>query len=180
MLKLYLNALRKWPLQVKCISSGFLFGFGDFIAQSLNGGTKIGQYDNRRLLAFSSYGCFFHASTQHYWFNWMEKNIAHGLLWDSKPFAQSLIRVSVQTLTFAPMSIVAVMTWMNIARGVTVKETIEKISFNYLYNVWLTGVVFWFPTMILVFRYVPLLYRVIATSTANIIWSAYLSCKLTF
>jgi len=37
--------------------------------------------------------------------------------------------------------------------------------------------VFWVPTMLAIYRYVPLHGRVVVTSAANVGWSSYLSMK---
>ena len=43
--------------------------------------------------------------------------------------------------------------------------------------IWLAGGTFWIPTMLCVYRFVPLHARVVVTSAANVVWSTYLSTK---
>lgn len=109
---MYAKQLKTRPLLTKAITSGFLFAIGDTIAQRLK---KIDDFG--RSVAFTSYGLFVHAPSQHYWFPWMERTIATGSVWTTRPMIQATIRVAVHTFTYAPISIVAVFTWMSVSTG---------------------------------------------------------------
>ena len=171
-LRTYNEALKAMPLLTKGTTAGVLFGFGDTIAQTAE---KRETHDMRRKASFIAFGATFFAPTQHYWFQWMEMSVARGAAWDARGLvAQSMARVTVHSLVYAPFSIASLFVWMDIFNG---SGTLEEVTPAAIFPIWLAGGTFWIPTMFAIYRYVPLQARVVVTSIANVAWSTYLSIK---
>eukprot|EP00434_Breviolum_minutum_P035211 symbB.v1.2.031161.t1/scaffold3586.1/size53639/3 len=146
-----------------CVSAGVLFSLGDFLAQSLEVG---GVPDLQRLMAFGSYGASWYAISQHYWFLWMERHVA--TTWS--PPRAAVARVAAHSAVFAPFSIVSLFGWMAVTTGRSWEELQQICHPEAVFRVWAAGTVFWVPTMLGVYRFVPLHARVVVTSGANVLW----------
>ena len=182
MLQTYLQILNKRPLLTKSITSGILFACGDIIAQSFlipsPNDNKLSQsLDWYGLVSFSSFGLILYAPSNHYWFAWMEKTVAVGKYYQTRPMVQALARVTLHSIAYAPFSIISLFLWMGIAQGNSSSALKESISPQKVFPIWWAGAVFWIPTMLSIYRFVPLNLRVLATSTANVFWTTYLSFK---
>ena len=194
MLQGYLNVLKKRPLATKCITAGVLFASGDIIAQTLlvpaphsdspnaspvpvNVSKTKNTFDWQGLLSFSAFGCLFYAPSNHSWFAWMERSIATTKYYQTRPMLQALLRVSLHSVIYAPFSIICLFVWMGVTQGNSTSAIQASIAPHKIFPIWWTGGIFWIPTMLSIYRFVPLHLRVLATSTANVFWTTYLSYK---
>ncbi len=100
----------------------------------------------------------------------MENNVAVG--W-AQPLRQAFVRVCVHSIVYAPFSIASVFVWTAAANG----HGLSAPRFSQVVPVWAAGSAFWVPTMLCVYRFVPLHARVVVTSVCNVGWSSYLSLK---
>lgn len=66
---------------------------------------------------------------------------------------------------------------MGVAQGSSSHVLQATISPHNIFPIWCTGGIFWIPTMLSIYRFVPLHLRVLATSSANVFWTTYLSYK---
>ncbi|CAM9353030.1 unnamed protein product [Ectocarpus fasciculatus] len=172
----YLSALRSRPLLTKSVTGGVLFAIGDSANQCYHHEKK---YDVKGAAIFTGFGTLLYAPTNHFWFGWMETNIACGLSWSKKPLTQALARVVFHSCTYAPFSIISLFLWSGYLSGQPMDSIVELIAPSAMTHIWLTGSVFWIPTMLGIYRFVPLHLRVLATSLANVFWTTYLSFKKT-
>eukprot|EP00435_Cladocopium_sp_Y103_P068928 s857_g32.t1 len=170
MLAAYSALLQRRPLLTKGCSAGLLFSLGDFLAQRLETTEPM---DLQRLMAFGSYGASWYAISQHYWFAWMERHVACG--WSASSAA--VARVAAHSAVFAPFSIVSLFGWMAVTTGRSWQELQDICHPEAIFRTWAAGTIFWIPTMLGVYRFVPLQGRVVVTSGANVLWSCYLSWK---
>ncbi|CAL1155197.1 unnamed protein product [Cladocopium goreaui] len=164
MLAAYSALLQRRPLIIKGCSAGLLFSLGDFMAQRLETAEAM---DLQRLMAFGSYGASWYAISQHYWFAWMERHVACG--WS--PSSAAVARVAAHSAVFAPFSIVSLFGWMTITTGRSWQELKDICHPEAIFSTWAAGTIFWIPTMLGVYRFVPLQGRVVVTSGANVLWS---------
>jgi len=164
----YAVALKHSPMLTKAASAGVLFGLGDVLAQQ----QQLKPFDARRAASLASFAALVYAPAQHAWFGWMEANVATGRAFAARPLLQAAARVVTHSVVFAPCSIAALFAWTAVDRGEGLVAACapEKIFFP-----WAAGSVFWVPTMLGVFRFVPVASRVVVTSACNVGWSAYLS-----
>ena len=195
MLGAYSKALQTMPLVTKGGTAALLFGIGDTLAQQTSGRGADGAaasagHDSQRALAFVTFGGLFYAPTQHFWFAWMERNVAAGAGWAREPMKQATARVCLHSSVYAPFSIASLFIWMDLfssspAAPPPAQETLAGRAQRALSNarpevifpIWLAGGTFWIPTMLGIYRFVPLHGRVVVTSAANVAWSTYLSFK---
>lgn len=180
MLKAYSKALQTMPLVTKGTTTAAMFGIGDTLAQLVmeKGGGTAGvdevAYDARRGAAFVAFGGVLSAPTQHFWFEWMERNVA--LTW--RPLRQATARVCLHSLVYAPFSIASLFVWMELFSRPGEGDlwiAFMQVQPAAIFPIWLAGGSFWIPTMLAVYRFVPLHGRVVVTSIANVVWSTYLS-----
>lgn len=167
----------------KCLTAGALFASGDILAQkfleapSANNKRSI-QFDWSRLLSFSAFGCVVFAPSNHYWFAWMERSVATSSHYQARPMLQALLRVTLHSAIYAPCSIIFLFLWMGVTQGNrTFLSLQDSIAPQKVLPVWRAGAVFWIPTMLAIYRFVPLHVRVLATSAGNVFWTTYLSHK---
>ena len=172
----YLTALKRSPLLTISVTGGVLFAIGDTVNQSYHHEKK---YDAKGAAIFTGFGALLYSPTNHYWFGWMEKNIAGGVNWSRKPMAQALARVVFHSCSYAPFSIVSLFLWTGFFSGQSMDSILEIIAPDAMAQIWLIGSIFWIPTMAGIYRFVPLHLRVLATSLANVFWTTYLSFKKT-
>jgi len=85
----YNNALEKYPLTTKSITSGAMYAAGDLIAQYSEayssckpGEEKVMKWNKNRTLAFLIFGTVIGGPLYHYWFNYL--NELPALLWQMK------------------------------------------------------------------------------------------------
>eukprot|EP00913_Durusdinium_trenchii_P031278 g29285.t1 len=148
LLAAYSSWLQRRPLTTKGISAGLLFSLGDWLAQKLESGGA--SPDLQRLAAFGSFGASWYAISQHYC-----------------PTRAALARVVTHSAVYAPFSIVSLFAWMGWAHGESSEELLAHCHPEAVFGVWAAGTVFWIPTMLAVYRFVPLHGRVVVTSGAN-------------
>lgn len=172
----YLRLLGRQPLLTKSFTGGILFAIGDSINQSMSPGKS---YDVKGAMSFTAFGALLYSPSNHYWFAWMENNVATGLKWSQKQLSQAFSRVLIHSVVFAPFSIVSLFVWSGFLSGESLEGIVDIIKPAAMFQIWFTGSVFWIPTMLTIYRYIPLQLRVLATSTANVFWTAYLSHKKT-
>jgi hypothetical protein len=184
MLGAYSRALQTAPLVTKSSTAAILFGIGDSLAQwttaADEGGltaSRTAVYDARRAAAFMAFGGAFYAPTQHFWFAWMERNVAAGASWTVRPLRQASARVGLHSLVYAPFSIASLFVWMDLFATGDPWAALAKAQPATIIPIWLAGGSFWIPTMLVIYRFVPLHARVVVTSVSNVAWSTYLSLK---
>jgi len=97
--------------------------------------------------------------------------------WGAQPLRQAMARVGMHSMVYAPASIAANFAWVGMSRGLSIPETLSCAAPNAVVPVWAAGSFFWVPTMLYIYRFVPLDLRVVVTAAANIVWAAYLSMK---
>jgi protein Mpv17 len=179
MLHAYLRILQSRPLVTKSLTAGALFASGDIIAQTLlvPPSTLNKPFDWSGLASFSAFGCLLYAPSNHYWFSWMERSIATATYYQTRPMLQALARVTLHSVVYAPFSIICLFLWMGVAQGSSVLALQASVAPQKVFPIWWTGGIFWIPTMLSIYRFVPLHLRVLATSTANVFWTTYLAHK---
>ena len=175
-LNAYLRALKRQPLVTKSVTGGVLFAVGDTVNQSL---LPHKAYDIKGALSFIGFGALLYSPTNHFWFAWMEKNFATGLKWTRRPMMQAFARVIFHSVVYAPFSIISLFIWSGVFSGQSMDGIVDMINPSAMSQIWLTGSVFWIPTMLCIYRFVPLNLRVLGTSMANVFWTTYLSYKKT-
>lgn len=175
-LNAYLKMLQRAPLLTKSVTGGALFAIGDTVNQCLH---PLNAYDIKGAVSFAAFGALWYAPTNHFWFAWMERNIASGASWSHKPMMQAFTRVILHSAVYAPFSIVSLFVWSGTFSGQEISGILDMIAPQAMSQIWLAGSFFWIPIMLGIYRFVPYQMRVLATSLANVFWTGYLSYKKT-
>eukprot|EP00802_Teleaulax_amphioxeia_P026682 Tamp_27818.p2 GENE.Tamp_27818~~Tamp_27818.p2 ORF type:complete len:209 (-),score=35.24 Tamp_27818:213-800(-) len=180
----YARQLQTRPLATKSITSGVLFGVGDVISQNLpsTGSGDRGRglseeqghgepLDVGRVAWLACFGVVLYAPTNHWWFAFQERNVT---AFKSRPAAQAALRVAVHSVVYAPFSVAAFVAWVALREDSA--AIVGRVKEN-TFKLWASGTVFWVPTMLGIYRYVPNQHRVGVTTVCNLAWSTYLSLK---
>jgi len=74
-IKFYSGYLDTYPLVVKSITSGFMYGIGDIMAQGIESKqqNKDFKLDIKRLIIFTTFGTIIAGPMYHYWFNNLDR-----------------------------------------------------------------------------------------------------------
>lgn len=192
-LKRYAIFLEKKPVLANMITSGFLFGTGDLIAQKINHNNndnyKDKKIDFNRTLYNVIYGGIIFAPIANKLYRILNNKIYYPFkinnikLAKYKNFFDTICRVSVDQLIWSPIGIVlyfSMMTvmenWKNVLNNpAVIKEKIAiKIDTRFR-DTLLANWSVWPIFQIVNFSLVPLPFRVSAVNIVSILWNAFLS-----
>ncbi|CCK70010.1 ethanol metabolism protein KNAG_0D02610 [Huiozyma naganishii CBS 8797] len=194
-LDLYTNALRKRPKTTNAIMTGVLFGLGDVSAQlmfsypndskhtPLSHGETLDDiakskgwvYDVPRTLRAVSYGALIFSFIGDKWY----KILNFKVKLKGKPssdWSNRLLRVGVDQLLFAPLSLPFYFSCMTIMEGGnwgTIKNKLKNQWWSTLVTNWAVWPLF----QSINFSFVPLQHQLLAVNTVAIFWNTYLSYK---
>ncbi|KAI3406293.1 hypothetical protein KGF56_000773 [Candida oxycetoniae] len=174
----YNQLLLKKPLVTNMVSTGFLLGAGDFLAQNLFPTYSEQPYDYMRTLRAVFYGGIIFAPLGDKWYKILNTKI----VWAGKNerTMSTVLRVLVDQLFFAPfIGIPLYYVSMTILENKQpyVENILEKFHTSYwptLRGNWLVWPIFqWFN-----FYLLPVQYRLLAVNLISIGWNTYLSYML--
>ncbi|OQR95894.1 hypothetical protein THRCLA_07480 [Thraustotheca clavata] len=169
--------LHKHPILTKSITTGCIFGVGDFIAQMFFRQENT-EFSLVRLGMTSSYGCVLQGPFLHFWFGRLEA------LWPASNAKSIMKKMAMHHTVFAAITIMAFNSFagcipapnddkpLNERFAISVDKSIERMP-----SIWMTGNYFWVPLNILIFGLIPLPLRPVVSSGGNIVWSSYLSYR---
>ncbi len=83
--------------------------------------------------------------------------------------------MTLHSLIYAPLNISCVVAVMAHYTGHDPHSRIRERAFD----MWAIGSAFWIPLILCNYRFVPLRHRVVVTSAANLVWTAFLSFRST-
>ncbi len=131
------------------------------------------KWDTARTARMAGFGLLVSAPTAYGWYHLMDKFIP------AQTTAASLQKVVIHSLCYAPFNISTAIGWIAYtAPGGTPDLALKRIQERML-GVWQAGSLFWIPVMAGTYRFVPLRYRVVVTSAASVVWTAFLSTTQT-
>jgi len=161
----YLDCLESNPLITKILTTAFLVGGGDVIAQLfIEKNSSLDPHRSMKMLIFG--GCIVGPSL-HFWYNFLNRTFTVA------GTSGALQRLACDQGIFAPTFIVIAFTFMLGMDG-----RIHDVPVHLKEHWWPTTVtnwVLWIPTMFLVFRFVPLSLQVLVVNGVALIWNTYLS-----
>lgn len=171
----YNNLLIKRPLITNVLTTGVLFGAGDYLAQAFSNE----KYDYRRTTRAVIYGSLIFAPLGDKWYKFIGKyQRTHSGQLKYGQYLNLALTVGADQLVFAPF--VAIPTYFSIMT--LMKNQFEnennKISDNLKKNYWTTLQSNWlvWPAFQLVnFAIVPVHFRLLAVNVFSIAWNCYLS-----
>ncbi|KAK9236445.1 hypothetical protein V1525DRAFT_346041 [Lipomyces kononenkoae] len=174
-----MSALFKWyngrlaarPVLTQCLTTAFLFGTGDIIAQTFSPDATLGgKYDYIRTGRMCVYGGVVFAPLAIQWYRMISARIVIPGRWA----AEALARMAVDQMVWAPVGI----TSFYVSMGVLQLHSLEKIR-QEIQTKWrqtmIRNYIVWPAVQFVNFAMVPLEYRLMVVNIVSIFWNAYLS-----
>lgn len=174
----YNQLLLKRPIATNILTTGFLFGSGDYLAQTAF--EKLPNYDFPRTARAVIYGGLIFAPIGDKWYKFLNKLQPFGTKSLNSARLNTVARVAVDQLGFAPVLAVpmyfSVMTFLEMS-STPVADIRHKLSENW----WSTLKVNWlvWPAFQAVnFYLVPVHLRLLSVNVISIVWNCYMSLVL--
>lgn len=178
----YSQALARRPLLTNILTSGFLFGSGDYLAQHLFSSSN--QYDYHRTLRATLFGSIIFAPIADKWYRFLNKLTFPVGTRKFTPFKKRLLdtatRVSVDQLGFAPfIGIPLYYSCMSILEfnPDPLKVAQHRLSVNWWHTLQTNWIV-WPVFQLFNFAFIPVQFRLLVVNVLSIGWNCYLSYVL--
>ncbi|KAK9475368.1 uncharacterized protein V1510DRAFT_427718 [Dipodascopsis tothii] len=165
----YNALLTQRPLLTQATTSGFLFGAGDALAQTLSPG-KDERYDYMRTARMSFYGGVIFAPVVSHWYRFVTKTIVI----PGRPNLEAVARMTADQTIFAPNGIAAFYVGMGLLEAKSWDEIKQDLSDKW-YPTMVGNYVVWPAVQIINFRFIPLAYRLLFVNSVSIGWNAFMS-----
>lgn len=162
----YDGHLTRSPVLTKSATSCGLFGVGDGLAQSIEGGEGV---DGRRVARMMAFGLL-QAPPAHRWYNFLDRTVA------GSGAGVVLRKVVADQLTWTPAMTFVFFTYMNVAAGVAPAASVADAQAKLLPTLKVNYAVWPFIHCV-TFSVVPLPYRVLWINGCSCFWSAFLSLQ---
>lgn len=175
MFSFYSKCLSIYPKSTNFISTGLLFGTGDFIAQS----TSEGPFDYARTLRSVAYGSCVFSFIGDKWYRLLAKVKYPGKPLNSNrlnSIRTGITKTAVDQLLWAPVGIGLYFTVMSIFERKSYEQAKQKLIDNY----WVTLKINWYvwPLFQLFnLNLVPVHYQLLTVNLFSIIWNTFLSLR---
>ncbi|KAI9274395.1 hypothetical protein BDA99DRAFT_497377 [Phascolomyces articulosus] len=165
----YNRALAKRPILVQCITTAFLFGTGDVIAQQVVERKGLKSHEMTRTLRMAGFGGLFAGPVLSNWYRFVELNIK-----GATPVTTLLKKVAADQFLCAPIFIGVFFSAQGLLEGKSVGQIQEKLENGYTTAV-LANYKIWPAVQLINFYFTPLNYRLMVTNVVSLGWNAYLS-----
>jgi len=170
----YNHLLKTKPLATNVVSTGLLFGAGDYLAQriAISKLETDQKYDYSRSLRAIIYGGIIFAPIGDKWYKILNRVNIPGYK-DSK-FVNTAARVAVDQGVFAPFIGIplyySMMTVMEGGDGIAIEKKIKRNWWDTLTTNWMV----WPAIQVLNFGFVPVQLRLFVVNVVSIGWNCYL------
>lgn len=176
-LSLYTNSLRKHPRITNSITTGFLFGSGDIIAQVLD--TSPSKYDIRRTLRAVIYGSLIFSFVGDRWYRFLST-----IKFPGPPLSNprlnnmrtGILKMSIDQLGFAPIGIPLYYSIMSILENRTIEGIDQKLKDNWLPTLQANWMV-WPVFQVFNLSLIPVQHQLLCVNVVSIFWNTYLSMR---
>jgi len=184
----YARSNTERPFVTRALTTGFLAGMGDVMAQFVQrdvtrsrnsireggGSSRESQpwYDPQRTLVMASWGTIASGPFNHFWYMWLDRSIALPRL------AHSVgLKIVLDHVVYFPV-LVGFFAWTDFFRGraESASDAVVSAVFNeQLMPLMRANVVAWTGVHMLTFTMIPAAYHVLWVSVASLFWSGYCS-----
>lgn len=171
----YNKVLKNYPKRTNAVTTGALFGTGDFIAQCLyHDDNDQQEYNFHRTARGVIYGCIF-SFIGDKWFRFLNVRINFPNKPQNSPL-NPILRVVIDQLCFAPLGIPFYFFCITLLEGKNLNDSISKVEKTW----WTTlkanyGV--WPAVQLINFSLVPVHHRLLTINLVAIFWNTYISYK---
>ncbi|KAF2879609.1 hypothetical protein ILUMI_26560 [Ignelater luminosus] len=170
-LRIYENALRRYPLLTSSIQTSMLMATGDIISQTVIEETSLKKVNLKRTAQFASVGLFLAGPALTTWYRVLAKTFG-----DKGHTSVVLKKVALDQFVFAPAFIGVFLTALGVVQGKDPQVTVAEVKKNYL-DVVISNYKLWPWVQLGNFYLVPLRYQVLVVQLVAILWNTYLSWK---
>ncbi|KAF9652708.1 hypothetical protein BDM02DRAFT_3183395 [Thelephora ganbajun] len=167
LLRAYNAVLIRRPMLAQCATGGFLFGFGDVIAQQLVEG-RGKDHDFTRTVRLGFYGGIMFAPIMTKWYQFLNR------LQFNTPSKALVYRVYLDQAVFSPAAVVFFFGSMSVLEGKGLGGATDKISHAYVPTLLRNWAVY-IPTQVINFTVIPSHLRFVFVGVVSLFWNTYLS-----
>lgn len=192
LLELYKHLLTKRPHTTNAVMTGSLFGIGDIAAQLLFSHSEypssdkydivsddyvrfLDSYDYLRTLRAITYGSLIFSFIGKKWYNILHYNVRFSNMHNSH-WKNQLLRVSVDQLLFAPISLPFYFGCMTIMEGQPIAVAKQKLEVEW-WNTLKVNWTIWPLFQTINFSFIPVQHQLLVVNLMAIFWNAFLSYK---
>ncbi|KAJ9555689.1 hypothetical protein OSB04_010303 [Centaurea solstitialis] len=191
----YQNCLSIHPVKTQVISSGLIWGLGDFAAQAVthataakkktlflsNGNVCLSQQEEdkrqinwRRVITTSLFGMAFVGPIGHFWYEGLDRFLRFRLLYQPNSMRFVATKVALDGIIFGPVDLFVFFTYMGFASGKNVDQVKEDVKRDFLPALVLEGGV-WPIVQVGNFRFIPVRYQLLYVNLFCLLDSCFLS-----
>lgn len=177
-LSFYTTSLRTHPKLTNSLSTGFLFGSGDIIAQFIQSDNNK-KYDSKRTIRAVIYGSLIFSFIGDKWYKILSTLKFPGKPLQNKNLNQirnGVTRMSIDQLGFAPIGIPIYYSVMSILENKDIHGIKRKLEDNWLDTLrvnWMIWPVFQLFNLTLI----PVQHQLLSVNILSIFWNTYLSMR---
>ncbi|CCH42690.1 hypothetical protein BN7_2234 [Wickerhamomyces ciferrii] len=176
LLAFYTTSLKKHPRITNSLTTGFLFGTGDVLAQFISPGDD---YDYKRTLRAAFYGSVVFAFIGDKWYKILSK-----IKFPGQPLANprlnmirnGITKTSIDQLGFAPLGIPLYYSIMTLLENKKFEEVQIKLKENWLPTLKVNWMI-WPIFQIFNLSIIPVQHQLMAVNILSIFWNSYLSLR---
>ncbi|KAA8534972.1 hypothetical protein F0562_029975 [Nyssa sinensis] len=181
----YRNCLSVHPVKTQVISSGFLWGVGDIVAQSITHSTAKNhlqisdageefKINWKRVAVTSMFGFGFVGPAGHFWYQGLDRFIRLRLQLQPKSVRFVAAKVAMDGLIFGPMDLLVFFTYMGFSAGKNIGQVKEDLKRDFLPAL-ILEVGAWPVLQVANFWFVPVNYQLLYENVFCLLDSAFLS-----
>lgn len=164
----YNRLLATRPLATNVISTGFLFGAGDFIAQKIESRENSSPFDGARSARAIIYGGILFAPFADKWYKFLNR------IKFANPVLSTAARVAVDQGVFAPIvAVPAYFSAMGLMEGKSWEDIRKKLQLNWWPTLKANWSV-WPAVQLLNFGFVPVNLRLLVVNLVSLGWNSYI------
>jgi len=160
----YLAALETKPLVTKSLTSAFLMGTGDVVAQKL---IEKKKWELKRTVRAVGIGCVLTGPSLHYWYKLLDTAVV------GNSTKAVIGKTVIDQTVFAPYIISLFFVSNSVLDGKSSEETVRKLKKDLLPTLYVNWTVWPLATLIN-FRFVPSDLRALYVSSVALVWNCYL------
>ncbi|ORY96237.1 integral membrane protein mpv17 pmp22 family [Syncephalastrum racemosum] len=169
MLSLYNKALSRRPILVQSLTTAFLFGTGDVIAQQAVERKGFSNHEYMRTARMAAFGGIVAGPVLSNWYRFLEQRVT-----GKTPFQSLIKKVATDQFLCAPIFIGVFFSAQGVFEGKSILQIKEKLQTSYVDAV-IGNYKLWPMVQLVNFYFTPLYYRLMVSNLVSLGWNAYLS-----
>ncbi|GLT25425.1 hypothetical protein SLA2020_005540 [Shorea laevis] len=181
----YQNCLAIHPVKTQVISSGLIWGFGDFAAQTVTHFTakrnrQFQENDEKlkinwkRVATTSLFGFGFVGPVGHFWYEGLDRYIRLRLFLQPNTYRFVAAKVAIDGFIFGPLDLLVFFSYMGFSTGKSMTQIKEDVQRDFIPAFLLEGGI-WPIVQVVNFRFIPVRYQLLYVNFFCLLDSCFLS-----